>query len=80
MQINIAQLQQNARNAAQHYEESVDFLGTMEADSFDEEVEDGTRWVGLVRDEQGTLQVYAEFVYDKDADGKTLDSGTGWWL
>jgi hypothetical protein len=72
---NITQQQRAARKQAQHYNESVDFLGMMEAGSFDEEVEDGTRWVGLTRDEAGILQVYAEFVWDE---GK--DSGTGWWL
>jgi hypothetical protein len=67
--------QQAARKQAQHYSESCEFMGMMGADDFDEEVEDGTQWLGLVRDENGMLQVHAQYVYDE---GK--DSGMGWWL
>lgn len=63
------------RKHAKHYAESCDFMGMFEADSFDEEVETDVMWLGLVRDENGVLQVYAEFVYDEG-----LDSGKGWWL
>lgn len=64
------------RKNAKHYEQSCDFLGMFDADSFDEEVETDAVWMGLVREEDGMLHVYAEYVYD----GEGLDSGTGWWL
>ena len=76
MQQHITAQQATARSKAQHYDESCEFMGMFEAGSFDEEVEDSTRWLGLTRDDTGILQVYAEFVYD-DAD---KDSGIGWWL
>lgn len=63
------------RKNAQHYDESCDFLGMFEADSFDEEVETDVCWQGFVRDEAGMLQLTAEFVYDEGE-----DSGYGWWM
>lgn len=63
------------RKSAKHYERSCDFMGMFDGDSFDEEVETDAMWLGLVREEDGLLHVYAEFVYDE---GK--DSGYGWWL
>ena len=59
----------------QHYDESCDFLGMFSADEFDEEVETDERWMGFVRNEQGLLELAAEYVYDEGE-----DSGTGWWL
>ena len=60
----------------QHYDESCDFLCLFSADEFDEEVETDERWMGFVRNEQGLLELAAEYVYD----GEGEDSGTGWWL
>jgi hypothetical protein len=72
----LQQQQQQARSNAQHYDESCEYMGMMEAGSFDEEVvEEGVRWQGLCRDDNGMLQVYAEYTWDAGA-----DSGTGWWL
>ena len=70
--------QKAARATAEHYDESCEFLGMMEADSFDEEVVHSRGWMGLNRDDSGLLQVYAEYVYDEVDTGD--ESGTGWWL
>jgi hypothetical protein len=71
--------QRAARANARHYDESCDFYGMMEAGTFDEEVQHADGWLGLIRDESGMLQVYAEYVNDAvDATGN--ESGTGWWL
>ena len=77
---NIKQQQIEMHEYAEHYEESCDFFGLCGQDEFDEEVETDGRWQGLVRDEQGVLQVFGEFVYDRDDDGVLLDSGWGWYL
>jgi hypothetical protein len=70
--------QKQARAKAQHYDESCDFLGMFEADSFDEEVVHAGGCLGLNRDDDGILQVYMEYVYDAVDTGD--ESGTGWWL
>lgn len=64
------------RANAQHYDESCEFFGLFEADSFDEEVETDVCWMGFVRDENNMLQLHAEYVYD-DAQ---REAGRGWWL
>ena len=71
-------MQKKARAKAEHYDESCEFLGMMEADSFDEEVLHSRGWLGLNRDDDGLLQVYAEYVYDEVDTGS--ESGKGWWL
>ena len=70
--------QNEARSKAQHYNESCEFYGMFGANSFDEEVLHSKGWMGLVRDEDGMLQVYAEYVLDDIDTGD--ESGTGWWL
>lgn len=64
------------RAAATHYDESCEFMGLFDADSFDEEVETDACWMGFNRDEHGMLQLCAEYVYD-DA---TCEAGNGWYL
>lgn len=64
------------RETAQHYDESCEFMGLFEAASFDEEVETDVCWMGFVRDENGMLQLTAEYVFDAGQ----YDSGTGWYL
>jgi hypothetical protein len=64
-----------AASNVQQYADSGDFMELFEAGHFDEELEADGHWAGLVRDEGGTLQVVAEFVYDDNA-----DSGCGYWL
>ena len=60
---NIFVQQQQKRNNAQHMT-FLNFCCMFEAGSFDEEVMSDERFVGLCRDENGMLQVHAEFVYD----------------
>jgi hypothetical protein len=74
MQANFFNASAAAASNVQHYDESVQFMELFEAGHFDEELEADGRWAGLVRDEGGTLQVVAEFVWDEDA-----DSGCGYW-
>jgi len=76
----IRQQQRAARADASYYYRRCDFMGMMGAGEFDEEVDCGERWVGLVRDEHGMLQVHAEYVYDKDSNDELRDAGTGWFL
>lgn len=63
------------RAHAEHYAESCEFMGLFDARTFDEEVNTDVCWMGFVRDEQGELQLHAEFIYD--AAGS--DSGKGWY-
>ena len=78
MQNNVHAQQVAAKAKAQHYVNDVDFYGMLEAGSFDEEVKHSEGWLGLCRDEQGMLQVYAQYTYDAVDVGE--GSGTGWWL
>jgi hypothetical protein len=79
MQQQICKQQAAQRKQAQRYSE-LDFNCLFDSSSFDEEVETDERWLGLVRDENGMLQVYAEFVFDGavDEDGERM--GMGWYL
>jgi hypothetical protein len=61
------------------YDESCEFFGLMDAAEFDEEVDNGERWQGLWRNDEGLLEVGAEYVYDV-VDGEAQDSGKGYWL
>ena len=61
-----------------HYEDCCDFFGMFEANDFDKETDDGVRWQGFVRNDAGEMELYGEFVYDRDANGVQLNSGKGW--
>jgi hypothetical protein len=64
----------------EHYERCWDFFGMFEAGDFDEETDDGVRWQGFRRNDDGKMELCGEFVYDRDANGAQLNSGKGWGL
>ena len=56
------------RANATHYTRSVDFFELFDISTFDEEVTTDVCWMGFVRDEDGMLQLAAEYIYDEDGD------------
>lgn len=62
----------------EHYKNCWDFFGYFAQGDFNEETDDGVRWQGFRRNNEGKMELVGEFVYDRDADGERLDSGMGW--
>ena len=63
------------RAAAQHYSNSCNFFEQFDADYFEHEVETDICWMGFNCDEDGELQLCAEYIFDAGE-----DSGKGWHL
>ena len=58
----------------------LDFTSLFDGNTFDEEVSTDTQFIGLVRDENGMLQVYAEFTYNGETDEDGERMGLAWSL
>ena len=58
----------------------LDFTCLFEADSFDDELEDGTKWQGLVQGDDGEMLVYAEMVYNGEVNEDGEKMGMGWYI
>lgn len=55
------------------YENDADFFGMFEANTYDEDVFDGSSYKGFLRDENGERVLVATFEYVSE------NSGYGWW-